>query len=77
MPVISNQKCNEYLKEIADVCGIKKHLKFHCSRHTWTMIAAELEIPKETIAATLGHGGNEVTDIYIRFDQKKVDRAIR
>ncbi len=41
------------------------------------MIAAELEIPKETIAATLGHGGNEVTDIYIRFDQKKVDRAIR
>ena len=77
LPVISNQKCNEYLKEIADVCGIKKHLKFHCSRHTWTMIAAELEIPKETIAATLGHGGNEVTDIYIRFDQKKVDRAIR
>lgn len=64
LPIISNQKCNEYLKEIADVCEIKKHLKFHCSRHTWTMIAAELEIPKETIAATLGHGGNEVTDTF-------------
>jgi len=46
-------------------------------RHTWAMIAAELEIPKETIAATLGHGENEVPDIYIRFDQKKVDRTIR
>lgn len=46
-------------------------------RHTWATIAAELDIPKETIAAGLGHGGNTVTDIYIRFDQKKVDVANR
>ena len=46
-------------------------------RHTWATIAAELDIPKETIAAGLGHGGNTVTDIYIRFDQKKVDEANR
>lgn len=52
-------------------------LSTYWARHTWATIAAELEIPKETIAATLGHGGNEVTDIYIRFDQKKIDRAIR
>ncbi len=52
-------------------------LSTYWARHTWTTIAAELEIPKETIAATLGHGGTEVTDIYIKFDQKKIDRAIR
>ena len=46
-------------------------------RHTWATIAAELDIPKETIAAGLGHGGRSVTDIYIRFDRKKVDEANR
>ena len=33
LPVISNQKLNAYLKEIADICGIKKNLTFHCLRH--------------------------------------------
>lgn len=47
------------------------------ARHTWATIAAELDIPKETIAKALGHGGNEVTDVYIRFDDKKVDKANR
>ncbi len=28
LPIISNQKLNAYLKEIADVCGIKKNLTF-------------------------------------------------
>lgn len=46
-------------------------------RHTWATIAASLDIPKETIAAALGHGGNTVTDIYIDFDRKKVDEANR
>ena len=39
--------------------------------------AASLDIPKETIAAALGHGGNTVTDIYIDFDRRKVDEANR
>lgn len=47
------------------------------ARHTWATIAASLDIPKDTIAAALGHGGNTVTDIYIDFDQKKVDAANR
>ena len=47
------------------------------ARHTWATIAASLDIPKETIAAALGHGGNTVTDIYIDFDRGKIDRANR
>ena len=35
LPVISNQKMNAYLKEIADVCGIDKLLTFHIARHTF------------------------------------------
>lgn len=47
------------------------------ARHTWATIAASLDIPKETIAAALGHGGRTVTDIYIDFDKKKVEAANR
>lgn len=47
-------------------------------RYTWATIATELDIPKETIAAALGHDmGNTTTAIYINFNQKKVDDANR
>lgn len=48
------------------------------ARHTWATIAAELDIPKETIAAALGHSiGNPTTSIYIDFNIKKIDEANR
>ena len=46
-------------------------------RRTWATIASGLDIPKDTIAAALGHGGNTTTDLYIMFDNKKVDEANR
>lgn len=52
-------------------------LTTYVARHSWATIAAELDIPKETIAAALGHGGNTVTDIYINFNMRKVDAANR
>ncbi len=33
LPVISNQKMNEYLGEIAEVCQIDKRITFHTARH--------------------------------------------
>lgn len=36
LPVLSNQKLNSYLKEIADICGIKKKLTTHVARHNET-----------------------------------------
>ena len=47
------------------------------SRHTWATIAQKIDIPKDVVAAALGHGGYSVTDIYIEFDMKKVDEANR
>lgn len=61
-------------KNITPICG---DLSTYWARHTWATIAAELDIPKETIAAALGHGGNTVTDIYINFNTKKIDEANR
>lgn len=53
-------------------------LTTYWARHTWATIAAELDIPKETIAAALGHSiGNPTTSIYIDFNIKKIDEANR
>lgn len=44
LPIITNQKLNCYLKEIADICGIEKNLTFHLARHTFatTMTSARV-----------------------------------
>lgn len=34
LPIISNQKVNDYLKEIATICNINKNLTFHVANHT-------------------------------------------
>lgn len=52
-------------------------LTTYWARHSWATIAASLDIPKDTIAHALGHGGNTVTDVYIDFDMAKVDEANR
>ena len=55
LPVISNQKMNGYLKEIADLCGIKKHLTFHMARHTFATMSLSKGVPIESVSKMLGH----------------------
>ena len=57
--------------------AIFPQISTYWARHSWATIAASLDIPRDTIAHALGHGGNTVTDIYIDFDQSKVDKANR
>lgn len=46
------------------------------SRHTWATIAADLDIPVETISMALGHkAGYKITNVYIKFNHKKIDEA--
>ena len=54
-------------------------LSSYWARHTWATVAAALDVPKEVIAHALGHSwaNSTTTDIYIRFDMKKVDEANR
>jgi integrase len=47
------------------------------SRHTWATIAYQLDIPHDVIGQALGHAESDTTDIYIRYDNTKVDRANR
>lgn len=69
-------RLNSALHNIAASLGLPP-ISSYWARHSWATIAASLDIPKETIAAALGHGGNSVTDIYIAFDRSKVDAANR
>lgn len=72
-PNISNQKLNAYLKEIADVCGIQKHLTFHIARHTFaTTVTLSNGVPIETVSKLLGHSKITTTQIYARVLEKKI-----
>ena len=72
-PVISNEKLNLYLKEIADACGIKKNLTFHMARHTFaTTITLSNGVPIETVSKLLGHTKIATTQIYARVIERKV-----
>lgn len=72
-PNISNQKLNAYLKEIADICDIKKNLTFHIARHTFaTTVTLSNGIPIETVSKLLGHSRISTTQIYAKVIERKV-----
>lgn len=73
LPVISNQRLNSYLKELADVCGIQKELTFHCARHTFaTTVTLTNGVPIETVSKMLGHKSIRTTQLYAKILDKKV-----
>lgn len=72
-PNISNQKLNSYLKEIADLCKIKKNLTFHIARHTFaTTVTLSNGLPIETVSKLLGHTKIATTQIYAKVLDRKV-----
>lgn len=73
LPVLSNEKTNSYLKEIADVCGIRKNLTFHMARHTFaTTVTLTNGVPIETVSKMLGHKSLKTTQIYAKVVENKV-----
>jgi integrase len=74
LPVLTNQKMNAYLKEIADTCGIKKHLTFHIARHTFaTTVTLSNGVPIETVSKMLGHTNLRTTQHYAKILDMKVN----
>jgi len=73
LPVLSNQKMNAYLKEIADVCGINKNLTFHLARHTFaTTVTLTNGVPIESVSKMLGHKSLKTTQHYAKILDRKV-----
>lgn len=73
LPVLSNQKMNAYLKEIADVCGIIKPITFHIARHTFATTVTLLNgVPIESVSKMLGHTNIQTTQHYAKILDIKV-----
>ncbi len=73
LPILSNQKMNAYLKEVADLCGITKPLTFHIARHTFaTTVTLSNGVPIETVSKMLGHKSIKITQHYAKIIDRKV-----
>jgi site-specific recombinase XerD len=73
LPVLSNQKMNAYLKEIADLSDVVKHLTFHLARHTFaTTVTLSNNVPIETVSKMLGHTNIKTTQHYAKILDLKV-----
>ena len=75
LPVYSNQKTNQYLKDLAKLAKISKKLTFHVARHTFaTTVTLSKGIPIETVSKLLGHTKLSTTQIYSRVLDHKISK---
>jgi site-specific recombinase XerD len=72
LPVINNQNTNAYLKEIGELCGIRKKLTFHLSRHTFATLTLSKGVSLESVSKMLGHSNIKTTLIYARITGEKI-----
>lgn len=73
LPILTNQRMNSYLKEIADICGITKKLTFHMARHTFATLAISKGVPIESVSRMLGHTKIATTQIYAKILNTKIE----
>ena len=67
LPVPCNQKMNSYLKEIADLCGIRKNLTTHTARHSFaSVIALANNVSLPNVSKMLGHSSTRMTQHYAK-----------
>lgn len=72
LPIHTNQKMNEYLKEIAALCGINKRLTTHCGRHSFSTLMLTKGISIESVSKMLGHTNITTTQIYAKVLNQKI-----
>ena len=77
-PVISNQKMNAYLKEIADLCNINKAITFHIARHTFaTTVTLSNGVPIESVSKMLGHTTIRSTQVYAKVVEQELSEDMQ
>jgi len=73
LPMKSNQKLNTYLKELADICEIRKPLTMHIARHTFaTTVLLANGVSMEATSKMLGHSSIKTTQIYGKIVESRV-----
>ena len=78
LPVNSNQKMNEYLKEIADLCGITSTLNTHKARRTFgSTVTLNNNVPIHIVKEMLGHQSVSQTEEYAITEQIAIGREMQ
>lgn len=66
LPIPCNQVMNRYLKEIATICKINKHLTMHTARHTYATLCLSQGVSLKNVSKMLGHASVKMTERYAR-----------
>lgn len=78
LPILTNQKMNAYLKEIADICGIQKDLTFHVARHSFaTTVTLNNGVSLEAVSDMLGHSSLKQTQHYAKVKEKMISEEMK
>jgi len=77
LPVSSNQKMNEYLKEIAILCGFPFTLNTHMARRTFgSTVTLNNNVPINVVKELLGHASVKQTEAYAITEQATIGREM-
>ena len=73
LPLLSNVKYNEYLKEVMTAAGIKKPVTTHWARHTGATLLLNAGVPIEIVSKICGHSSVKMTEkVYAKLLPKTV-----
>lgn len=77
LPVSSNQKMNEYLKEVAHLCGFPFTLNTHMARRTFgSTVTLNNNVPIHVVKELLGHASVKQTEAYAITEQASIGREM-
>lgn len=77
LPLISAQKYNQYLKEVARRAGISRPVTSHWARHTGATLLLNAGVRLEVVARVLGHSSTEMTrKVYAKLLDDTVAREM-
>ena len=74
LPIPCNQVMNRYLKEIATICKINKHLTMHTARHTYATLCLSQGVSLKNVSKMLGHASVKMTERYARVLDSSIMR---
>ena len=75
LPLLSNQKYNDYIKVAASYAKIDKNLSSHAARHTFAVFALNNGVPIEVVSKMLGHTNIKTTQLYAKILNTEVERG--
>ena len=78
LPVLSNQKYNAYLKEVADLCHIEKNLHTHLARKTYATHLLNSGVRLSVVSKTMGHSNSLITEqVYAHISTDSVIEDVK